>query len=490
MVFIDGTVVSVALPVLQHDLHATVADVQWVVEAYALFLAALLLVGGSLGDKLGRRRIFLVGAGIFTFASVACGFAPNINFLIAARAVQGVGGALLTPSSLAIITASFSADKRGQAIGTWSGFTSITSAIGPLLGGVLVQFASWRFVFLINVPLAVLVFTISLWKLPESTESESSSNLDFAGATLATIGLGAFVFGLITGGSDGLGSPGALAGIIIGSAALIGFVIVESRSAAPMMPLNLFRSRTFAGANLLTLLLYAGLAGALFFVPFNLIQIHGYPASAAGAANLPFVLIVFSLSRWSGGLIARYGARIPLIIGPCIDALGFLLFARIGADGSYWTTFFPASIVLGIGMAITIAPLTTAVMGAVDSHLAGIASGVNNAVSRTAGLLAVAIFGIVVVAVFGSSLDSHLAMLHLSPAVMNAIDAQKTKLGSIEIPSTLSAQMHATIHSAIGAAFTDGFRVSMIIAAVLALASAVMSWALLDNKPVSKQPNT
>ena len=483
MAFIDGTVVNVALPVLQTALKATVGDVQWVVEAYALFLAALILVGGSLGDAFGRRRIFALGIALFTAASIVCGLAPNVTVLIIARAIQGVGGALLVPGSLAIISASFDSKQRGRAIGTWSGFTAITSVIGPVLGGWLVQYASWRWVFFINVPLAVVVLGILFWRVPESRDTEDSPRVDWWGSLLATLGLGGIVYGLIESGHLGLGSPPVLGALAVGVLALIVFLLVEARSTAPMLPLSLFRSRTFSGANLLTLFLYAALGGTLFFVPFNLIAVQGYPPSAAGAAMLPTILILFVLSRWSGGLVYRYGAKLPLVVGPVIAATGFALFARPDIGGSYWTTFFPASVVLGIGMAITVAPLTTAVMGAVDAHRAGIASGINNAVSRTAGLLAIAVLGIIVLAVFNSSLDSHLSQ---QPQLLHLIDAQRFKLVGITIPAGVTGQHALLLKQAIKESFVAGFRAVMLTGAGLALASAFSALLLIEGKQTKR----
>jgi EmrB/QacA subfamily drug resistance transporter len=483
MAFIDGTVVNVALPVMQRELGATVADVQWIVEAYALFLSALILVGGSLGDHFGRRRVFTSGVVVFALASVVCGLAPTVGVLIVARAVQGVGGALLTPGSLAIISATFSPAQRGRAIGTWSGFTTITTALGPVLGGWLVQNATWRWVFFINVPFAVAVVAVTLLHVPESRDP-TAARLDRPGALLVTLGLGGLVFGLINSSSFGFGSPLVIVALALGAACLVGFVVVERDSPAPMMPLSLFRSRTFSGANLLTLLLYAALGASTFFVPFNLIQVQGYSPAAAGAAFLPFIVIVFALSRWAGGLVTRYGAKLPLVVGPTVAGIGLALFAAQGIGGSYWTTFFPAVCVLGLGMAITIAPLTTTVMGAVASDHAGIASGINNAVARTASLLAIAVFGIVILAAFNVALNANLTPLHLTPAVQAAIDAQRTRLAGAQIPSGVSHTLLTALKQAIDEAYIAGFRVVMLCGAALALASAVSAWVLIEGKPV------
>ncbi|HLX56461.1 MAG TPA: MFS transporter [Ktedonobacteraceae bacterium] len=491
MAFIDSTAVNVALPVLQTDLKATVADVQWVVEAYALLLASLILVGGSLGDHYGRRRMYAVGIALFTLASMACGFAPNVTFLIIARAVQGIGGALLVPGSLAIIGAYFDNEKRGRAIGTWSGFTAITSAVGPVLGGWLVQYASWRWVFFINFPIAAIVLIVLFWRVPESESAEDQRRgLDWWGAVLATLGLGGVVYGLTEANNVGWSNPLVLIALAIGIVALILFLAVEARSRSPMLPLSLFRSTTFSGANLLTLLLYAALGGALFFLPFNLIRVQGYSPTAAGAANLPFVLIMFFLSRWSGGLVAHYGAKLPLIIGPIIAAIGFALFALPGIGGSYWTTFFPAVVILGIGMAVSVAPLTTAVMGAVDVQKTGIASGINNAVARTAGLMAIAVLGIVALFTFSPGLDANLAALPIASGVRNGLIAQQNKLVGIDIPGGLSAAAHMAVQQAISESFVTSFRIIMLIGAALALASALSSFLLIEGKPEKMDTNT
>ncbi|MBE3558117.1 MAG: MFS transporter [Ktedonobacteraceae bacterium] len=481
MAFIDGSVVNVALPVMQQDLKATATEAQWVVEAYLLFLSALILVGGALGDRLGRRRIFAIGIVCFTLASLWCGLSPSVLQLIVARALQGIGGALLVPGSLAIISASFSEEQRGRAIGTWSGFTAITSVAGPVIGGWLVQYASWRWVFFINVPLAVIVLAVLFWRVPESRDEKQRGGLDWQGAALATFALGTLVYGLIQAGYVGFGQPLVLACLGGSVLAAIAFVIVESRVQAPMVPLALFRLRAFSGTNGLTLFLYSALGAMTFFLPFNLIQVQGYSATAAGAALVPLILILFLLSRWAGGLVKRYGARLPLVVGPTVAAIGYALFAVPGIGGSYWTTFFPAALVLGLGMTITVAPLTTTVMGAVEQHHAGTASGINNAVARVAGLLAIAVLGIVMATIFTQNLESHLMLLHLPPSVQHSIEAQYVRLAAIQLPATDPATQ-ATLKKAIGEAFVSGFRLIMLICAGLALLSALCAGLTIEGR--------
>jgi EmrB/QacA subfamily drug resistance transporter len=481
MAFIDGTVVNVALPQIQARLGATAVDAQWIVEAYALFLAALILVGGSLGDHYGRRRIFTLGIVLFTLASVWCGISRSPEELILARAVQGIGGAMLVPGSLAIISASFEEERRGRAIGTWSGFSGITAALGPVLGGYLVENISWRAAFLINVPLALVVLWIAVRHVPESRDPDARK-LDIPGAMLATLGLGGVVFGLIESQSNGFGDPLVLVSLALGAIATTAFVLVERRSREPMMPLSLFRSRNFSGANLLTLFLYAGLGGALYFLPFSLIQVHGYSATAAGSAFLPFIVITFIMSRWAGGLVARYGAKLPLVIGPTIAAVGFLLFAVPGTGGSYWTTFFPAVVVQGLGMALVIAPLTTTAMNSVSGGHSGLASGVNNAVSRTASLLAIPVLGIFVFATFSAGLDARVAALDLPPQAQQQLEAEKADLGAAQVPEGLNAETASAVQTAIAESFVAGFRIAMLVAAGLALMSAVAAGILIEGK--------
>jgi EmrB/QacA subfamily drug resistance transporter len=487
MAFIDSTVTNVALPALQQELNATAVDAQWIVEAYALFLSALILVGGSLGDHYGRRRIYALGIALFALASIACGIAMNPGQLIAARAVQGIGGALLVPGSLAIISASFEGERRGKAIGTWSGFSGITAALGPILGGYLVENVSWRAAFLINVPLALVVLFIVFRHVPESRDPDARK-LDLPGAFLATLGLGGVVYGLIESSNRGLGDPLVLGGLMLGVAALVAFVLVERRSHEPMMPLSLFRSRNFSGANLLTLLLYAGLGGSLYFFPFVLIQVHGYSATAAGSAFLPFIIITFLMSRWAGGLVTRYGAKLPLMIGPSIAAVGFILFALPGIGGSYWMTFFPAVVVQGLGMSLVIAPLTTTALNSVEGRHSGLASGVNNAVSRTAGLLAIAVLGIFVFMAFSSGLDRRIENLNLSPEQQAALESEKVDLSGAEVPEGVDSELATSIERAVDEAFVGAFRLAMYIAAGLAVASAVAAAVLIEGKGSVARP--
>src|SRR6266550_939904 len=488
MAFIDGTVVNVALPALQRSLHATVVDLQWVVEAYALLLASFLLVGGSLGDHYGRRRIFTIGVVLFSAASLWCGFATSIGQLILARAVQGAGGALLVPGSLAIISASFTDQDRGHAIGVWSGFTAITAAIGPVLGGWLIERISWRAVFFINLPLGLIVLFISFCCVPESRDKSGDKRLDWLGAALATIGLTFLVYGLIESSRLGFGHPAVLTALISGSAFLVLFVYWEGRAPNPMLPLALFRSQDFTGANLLTLFLYSALGGTLFFLPLNLIQVQGYTATAAGAALLPFILIMFVLSRWSGGLVERYGAKLPLVVGPIIAATGFILFTVPGVGAPYWSKFFPAVAMLGLGMAVSVAPLTTTVMSAVPRNRVGIASGINNAVSRVAGLLAIAVFGIVMLSVFNRSLDLRLSALELPASVQSSLANQRINLAGAAIPEQLSPPTKDAVRSAINESFVQGFRRVMLLGAALAFASGITSLLLITGRAKAAQP--
>jgi MFS family permease len=384
---------------------------------------------------------------------------------------------LLVPGSLAIISSSFHEEERGRAIGTWSGFSAMTAAIGPVLGGWLVDQVSWRAVFFINIPLAILVIAISLWRVPE-TRSETKGVLDWPGAVLAAASLGALVFALIESARLGFAHPAVVGSMLLGGGGLVAFLVVEWRSPRPMLPLELFRSRTFTGANLLTLFLYSALGGTLFFLPLNLIQVQSYTPTQAGAALLPLILIIFLLSRWSGGLVHRYGARMPLVLGPAIAAGGFALFTLPGVGGSYWKNFFPAIIVLGVGMAVSVAPLTTTVMNSVAQARVGIASGVNNAVARTAGLLAIAVLGIVMLQSFDRALDARAVELNLPVKVRKSLEEQRSKLAAADVSGSEPAVREA-MKGAIAWSFVEGFRRVMFVGSGLAAASAITALVLI-----------
>ncbi|SAK79118.1 major facilitator transporter [Caballeronia hypogeia] len=422
MAMIDGSVVNVALPSIQRELGASIAAMQWIVNAYLLFLGALVLVGGSMGDKLGRRKIFIAGIAVFTAASAACGLAPGMSWLIAARALQGVGAALLVPSSLAIIGAVFEGEERGRAIGTWAGVGAITSSVGPAAGGWLVDAFSWRAIFFLNLPLAAATILLALASVPDSHKADAPDTLDWPGAACAAAGLAALTYGLTEAPARGFADARVLGMFGAGVALLAVFIAIEAKSRDPMIPLEVFRSRDFTGANLVTLLLYFGLGGVLFFLPFTLIRAYGYTAAEAGAALLPMPLIIGVLSRFTGGLTSRFGARALLVAGPCVAGIGFGMLALPVAAGGYWTRFLPALVVLGIGMTITVAPLTTAVMASVPGERAGVASGINNAVARVASLLAIAVLGIVFVWSHDAALSARLDRLHLPHENLRVLD--------------------------------------------------------------------
>jgi EmrB/QacA subfamily drug resistance transporter len=434
--FIDGSVVNVALPAIQSGLGAELAAMQWVVNGYMLTLASLILLGGAAGDRLGRRRVFLIGLAGFAATSLACGLAPSAGWLIAGRLAQGAAAALLVPGSLAIIGAAYSGEARGQAIGTWAAAGALTTALGPPLGGWLVDTVGWRSIFFINLPLAAVAIWLAL-KLPDDRAADADGPLDLRGALLAILGLGLLSYGLIA-----LGGGRALNGVVALVAALPViwlFLRVEVRTDAPMIPLTLFRNETFAGANALTVLLYAALSGALFLLPFLLIQAHGYSATAAGAAFLPFSIIMGFGSRWAGGLAEKMNARLPLIIGAALTASGFAVLAVSGEAPSYWTGIFPGLAIVSVGMTLCVAPLTTTVFNSAPSDKSGVASGINNAAARAGGLLAVAALGLA----FGG------------------VDA-----------STMQA-----------AALVDAYRVVMFGAAVLAALSALTAALTINPQP-------
>jgi EmrB/QacA subfamily drug resistance transporter len=435
--FLDTTVVNVALPTIGEQLDAGISSLQWVVNAYTLTLSGFLLLGGSLGDHYGRRRVFVIGVVWFAAASLLCGIAPTDEALIAARALQGIGGALLTPGSLAIIEATFRREDRGAAIGAWSGLGGVTAAIGPFVGGWLVQTGSWRLIFLINLPLAVLVVWVSLRHVPESRDPGATGRLDWTGAGLAAAGLGGVVYALTDGPGLGWTSPQILAAGLVGVAALAAFVVWERRTPNPMLPLDVFASRQFTAANIVTFVVYGALGGSLFLMPIQLQRVVGYSPLASGVALIPITVVMLLLSARAGRLAARIGPRLPMTLGPLLVAVGFVLFTGIGAGASYLVDILPASLVYGLGLTLTVAPLTATVLAAAPGEHAGVASAVNNAVARTAGLLAVAVLPVA--------------------AGISGADALQPER------------------------FAAGFRTAMAIAAFLCAAGGLLSWLTIRN---------
>lgn len=488
LAYIDGSVVNVALPAMQADLAMSIDGAQWVVNGYLLMLGALVLVGGAAGDRYGRRFGFLLGTVIFTLASVVCAVAPDPATLIAARLVQGVGGALLVPASMTIISVVFPEAERGRAIGTWAGASALTTAAGPVLGGWLVDSASWRAIFYINVPIAALAMLIMLWQVPESygAGEDGKRTLDWKGGVLAVIALGALSYGLTTASRSGWSDPQVFGAVILGLVVLGAFIAFEARATAPMVPLGLFRSPVFSGMNALTLLLYGALGGTSFFLPFDLIRLQGYSAAGAGAAFLPFILVFAGLSRMSGGLVNRLGPRVPLIAGPLLVAVAMALMAVPGIGGSYWVTFFPGFVVFGLGMALAVAPLTTMVIGAVPPNQSGVASGVNNAVARLGGLLVIAILGAVAVGVFSGEIETRLTAAQIAPDVIEAVSAEAPKLADAEVPQSITGEARQTADAVLKQSFLKSFRIAMLMNALLALLSAVCSAVSLPRQGRSR----
>ncbi|MDJ0703465.1 MAG: MFS transporter [Leptolyngbyaceae cyanobacterium MO_188.B28] len=485
MAFIDSSALNVALPTLQEDLQTSGAQLLWIVNSYLLMLAALILVGGSLGDKLGRKKVFMVGISVFILASLACGLTPNIEFLLGARIAQGIGGAMMIPGSLAIITATFGPEHRGRAIGTWSAATTMVTIAGPVIGGCLADIGLWRGVFLINLPIGLAALLMLHFKVPESRNEAASHKIDYPGAILATLGLAGLTYGFIALPDLGLTHPSVFVSLLGGGLALVGCGWVEARSRHPMLPLHLFQSRTFSGANLLTLFLYGALNVGTFFLCLNLVQAQGYSQSIAGFADMPFALLLAGLSPWSGKLADRYGPRLSLIVGPTLAGVGFLLLAFVGltqGPAEYWTTFFPGIFVFGLGMALTVAPLTTAVMGSAPMHYAGTASGINNAVARTAGALAIAMVGAMALFTFAQALTFHAADLHLSTEIKSALQAGAARLGqSLDLTDIAPEQVHMA-ETAVKLAFVDTFRNVMLICAGLAWLGAIVGALLVEHR--------
>jgi EmrB/QacA subfamily drug resistance transporter len=483
MVFLDGTVVNVALPQIQSDLAAPLSGLQWIVDAYALFLASLLLVGGSLGDIYGRKRLYIVGLAVFTLSSLACGLAPSLSVLIAARAVQGVGGALLVPGSLAMIQAVIAREDASRAIGTWTGLSGVSAAGGALFGGFLIHAISWRAIFVLNVPLALAAAWITQTQVPENRNPDAWRNLDWIGAAATVVGLGGLSFGLIEGPERGWTSPLVLASFVVGVAALALFPVWESRTDHPIAPLRLFRIRNFTGSNLVTLGIYFTFYGALFFVVLDLEQVLGYTPLGAGAALLPITALLMVVSPRMGVLMNRTGARLPMVVGPLVIGFGFTLLLASGRSASYVVSFLPAIIIMGLGMSIFVTPLTATVMGSVPASDVGTASGVNNAVSRVAAVLAIAVLGVIFAARFESDLSAKLEHLGLPSAARHALVTHADRLADDPIPRGLSRTQHVAARNAIQDAYISAFHWVVGSCALLCLICAGLSALLIRDAP-------
>lgn len=470
MAFIDGSALNVALPSLQTDLGASGEQLLWIVNGYLLMLAALILPGGALGDRLGRKRVYMVGIVIFLVASVACGLAPSAPLLIAARVAQGIGGALMIPGSLALIAAVFAPARRGQAIGTWSSVTTLVTLGGPLLGGLLADAGLWRLVFLINIPLGLLALAILATRVPESRAGQTDGGIDYVGAALVAGGLATLTYGCLAAPERGLGDALVLASIVGGLVLLVAFVLYERRVAHPMLPVQLFASRGFSAANAYTLLLYGALSAGTLFLPLNLVQVQGYTQTAAGLAFLPFTLLLALLARRMGALADARGPRLPLALGALLVGVGFALLALPGLTGgpdTYWITYFPGIVALGLGMALVVAPLTASVMAAAPPEATGAASGVNNAISRAAGVLATAIIGGLALGLFAQVLAARTTGLTLDQVTQQALAG--ASFGALPV-------LEGDAGVALKLAFVDIFRAIMGVCAVLCWLSIPLAW--------------
>jgi len=484
LVFIDSTALNVALPALQEDLSITGTELLWVINGYALFLSALLLVGGSLGDLYGRNKLFLIGLGIFSLSSLICGISQSPLQLIIARTFQGIGGALLTPGSLSILSSQFGPENRGKAIGLWSTFSALTAVLGPVLGGWLAGLGLWRVIFFINIPLSILVFIIMIAKVPES-RNPNAKKLDVWGALLVTLGLGGITYGFIESPKYGFENLLITTSLLIGGIALIAFVIVQRYSKHAMMPLKLFKSSTFSGGNLLTLFVYAALGGVMFFLPLNLIQIQGYKEINAGLAMLPIIICIASISPFMGKFVDKRGARMPLIIGPLITSAGFFIFSFYGiatGTGAYWSTFFISFLLIGVGMGITVAPLTTAVMGAVSQDNTGIASGINNTVARTAGVLAIALMGALVLFSFKNSVEQEMHKMDISNAMKNEIMIESSKFTAAKVPDGVSEENQVVVEQLFKDSFISAFNKVVYVASILTFLGGVMAFIFIRSE--------
>jgi EmrB/QacA subfamily drug resistance transporter len=486
VVFLDGTVVNVALPSISEGLDVGLAGQQWVVEAYTLALVSLLLVGGSLGDQFGRRRMFVLGLVAFGATSILCAISPSAEFLIGARVLQGIAGALLVPGSLAIVASTFEGEARGKAVGTWTAWTGIATVLGPAGGGALIGIASWRAIFWVNIPLIAATVALTLHSVRESRDEEAFLDIDWPAILLSAIGLGGPTFALIEQPTRGWSDPMVWLPMVVGIACFALFIVREAYARHPMMPLGLFRIRNFWVANLTTLSAYAGLIGGLFFVGLFLQQVAGYSPLEAGLATTPISILMFFLSPRFGRIASGTGPRLPMSIGPIVGGIGLLLLLRVGSDPGYVTDVLPGLLIFGVGLSATVAPLTATVLDSVDSHHVGIASGVNNGVSRVAGLLAIAILGAVISAHFGTALDRQLGAAPLSAPAAHAVSKAKEKPLAVPDTGSLAAAEGARIEAAADDASTSSFHLGIGIAGLLMIAGGIVAGAGIENPKRSR----
>ena len=481
VVFLDSTVVNVALPAIADGLDAGLAGQQWVVEAYMLTLVSLLLVGGSLGDQFGRRRMFVFGLIAFGATSILCAVSPSVEFLIGARALQGIAGALLVPGSLAIVAATFEGAARGKAVGTWTAWTGIATVLGPAGGGALVSALSWRAIFWVNIPLIAVTVALTMHSVRESRDMEAFRGIDWLGIALSAAGFAGPVFALVEQPTRGWGDPVVWVSMLVGIVCFALFVLHEARARHPMLELSLFRIRNFRVANLTTLAAYAGLIGGLFFVGLFLQQVAGYTPIEAGLATTPISLILFFLSpRW-GRLASGTGPRLPMSLGPIVGGIGLILLMRVGSAPSYVADVLPAILVFGLGLSATVAPLTATVLDSVEERHVGIASGVNNGVARVAGLLAIAVLGAVISAGFGSTLDSNLGQAPLGPRAQHAVDEAKKQPLAVPSTSRLPPAQAQRVETAAADASTSAFHLGVLIAGLLMIGGGIFAGIGIEN---------
>lgn len=477
LAFVEASVLNVALPAIQQALGATVGEMQWIASGYTVLLASLTLAGGAAGDRFGRRRVFQIGTLGLGVASIGAALAPDATALVLARAAQGLAAALLVPNSLALLSAAFPRTERGRAIGTWSAVTSMVGAVSPLVGGWCVDVGSWRFAFVAFLPFVALTLAIGAWRVPDPPVMRRPAPVDWAGAVLATLGLVGVVGGLIALG--GGPTPAALGALAAGVTALAVFVAWERRAATPMVPPALFRSPAFSGANLLTVLVYGGVTGVFFLLPFNLVEVQGYSSTATGAAFLPFALALAALSRRAGALADRVGTRPLLVVGPLLTAAGLAGFALPGVGGAYWTTFLAPMTLTGVGIGLIAAPLTAGVLAAVPPAAAGVASGVNNAAARVGTVLAVAVVGAVALALYTAALERRLAAAAVPAETARQLVAERRHLADTALPPGVSDAERARLAVLVESAFVDGFRRAVLWCAFVTLLGGVTALVTL-----------